>query len=216
MPKDYDNKGLYESGELATKHINSYYSNNNMADLEELYAILISLGKRMLSRDMPDYQDVIDEKVHDLVSEMLLRIARKPEEYIHHENFFYYYRASLKRTFNDILKELTYARDGFVSIENPGEKIIDFTIHGVVPEASSSVLNRDSCKGLVKKVTRVLKQSMRFSDKADLLAWPVIYCILFEDVKLFDYLGFRDKVAIRIVIRLVFSNIQKELREFDA
>jgi hypothetical protein len=208
---NYAAQGLLDLGELASEKIRLYFDTRQETYVNDIYEILVEMGTKLLHSDYKGLDFTVIEETSIQVSEdILIQITKHPERFLHHDNFFYYYRSALRNQANSTLKYLYTLIRSYVNIEDmPGSE--NFSVRNSrYPRAEYILDTKDNMKLIVKSVILALTSTPRFSKATSFLMWPLVTCMLKNSDELFSSLSFRDRTALRVVlIRSMKSSSRK-------
>jgi hypothetical protein len=196
--------GYYDLGKMIYERIVSYADNNQQKDLSEIFHILIDIGMRTVYKEYSNVDDyLLYEAVNQIAEDVLLSIQRQPAHFIYgYDNFYPYYRFVLKSRVGKVISDFYEFRKNVVSLDEYDEDalFVEFTT------PYDTLKRNDRYAFFVGKIYSKISASPRFKYKANYLLWPMIVSLFLEDRSaLFNSLGFRDRVALRIMLSLVES-----------
>src|SRR3954447_5201518 len=145
-------------GKLAAEKINSYYVSRSDRDISDLFHILNEIAKRVIYSNYRGIEThLLDDTIAQVSEDVLLRVYRFPEKYIHLSNFYYFKSAITKRA-SSTLKHLYHLTKNIESLDDPdstGRFYLD-RMSDDFPSVHDILERRSDVETLVDRVTRIL------------------------------------------------------------
>ena len=191
----YKGIGIYDLGSLVTKKIHVYSETRKEQVLNEIFPILLELTRRTLvtryhSTSLFDLEDTLQQIAED----MLLNISRQPEHYFYPDNFYPYCKRVVLIRASAYLKEFFDQYSHRISMDEYRDEV-----RCELPLPIDVLDRRDKYRIFINHIYFTLKGCPRFKKRRKYLLWPMVVSILYEQSQMFDSLGFKDRVGLRIM-----------------
>jgi hypothetical protein len=213
MLEKFINKRLHDLGKEAIAHIVNYDETREDKELTNIYYCLAAIGLKVLSADSRgmDYA-MIRDWAFQLAGDTILVIYRNPKTFIHHDNFFFYYRSALKNTSYKMFAYKYALLENFIPLD---DYMNDYPMFADVNRADTSIIRRDDCRYLVDQTLNIISKFPRFGSRAKYLVWPIIFSLVDRSDLLLDVPNFRDRIALRLLLRLVEQQLPGRLHVLE-
>jgi hypothetical protein len=213
MLENYVNKKIYQIGRETITHINNYAKSRSDKDLNEVFYCLVVMGSKVLFQDVGGIEhSLVEEWVYILAEDTIIVIANNPEKFVHQDNFFAYYKTALKITAKRMYAQKYEQQAIHIPIE---EYMDDYPVFAHIDRTDTNLLKRDECGILIDSILKTIKKFPRFSTRANYLAWPVIFALIDRSDLVLDTPDYRDRIALRMLMRLIEQRIPGILHDLE-
>src|SRR4051794_13356360 len=160
--------GTMKLGELAAEKINSYHQSLDERDINDLFYLLNEIAKRVIYSNYRRIEThLLDDTIAQVSEDVLMLIYKFPEKYVHHSNFFYYFRSAITKRASSTLKHLYHLTKNIESLDDPdstGGVKLDRMCDDF-PSIDEILERRSDAETLVNRVTGILKNHPFLSER---------------------------------------------------